>query len=108
MPQYLSPGVYVEEVAGGARPIEGGDTRTACFLGTLSGSTAATASPVLITSYGAFSTHFGQGINLAQEPFAASVRGFFENGGSRAYIVRLADNASTVTNIKERVRALQI
>ena len=33
MPQYLSPGVYVEEVEGGAKPIAGVGTSTAGFIG---------------------------------------------------------------------------
>jgi hypothetical protein len=33
-PKYLSPGVYVEEVPGGSRPIEGVGTSTAAFVGT--------------------------------------------------------------------------
>ena len=32
MPQYLSPGVYVEEVEGGAKPIAGVGTSTAGFV----------------------------------------------------------------------------
>lgn len=35
MPEYLSPGVYVVEVPGGARPIEGVSTSTAGFVGTI-------------------------------------------------------------------------
>lgn len=33
MPTYLHPGVYVEEVAGGARPIEAAGTSTTAFVG---------------------------------------------------------------------------
>jgi len=33
MPEYLSPGVYIEEFEIGARPIEGVSTSTAGFLG---------------------------------------------------------------------------
>ena len=33
MPSYLSPGVYVEEVASGSRPIEGVGTAVAAFVG---------------------------------------------------------------------------
>ena len=33
MAEYLAPGVYVEEVASGARPIEGVATSTAGFVG---------------------------------------------------------------------------
>jgi hypothetical protein len=31
--RYLSPGVYVEEVSSGARPIQGVGTSTAAFVG---------------------------------------------------------------------------
>ena len=33
MPTYLHPGVYIEEVPGGARPIEAVGTSTAAFVG---------------------------------------------------------------------------
>ena len=33
MPEYLSPGVYVEEVSSGIRPIEGVGTSTGAFIG---------------------------------------------------------------------------
>ena len=33
MPPYLSPGVYVEEVEAGSRPIEGVGTAVAAFVG---------------------------------------------------------------------------
>src|SRR5215467_2814928 len=33
MPEYLSPGVYVEEVPSAIKPIAGVSTSTACFLG---------------------------------------------------------------------------
>src|SRR5271165_4385287 len=33
MPEYLSPGVYVEEVPSAIKPIAGVSTSTACFIG---------------------------------------------------------------------------
>ena len=33
MPEYLAPGVYIEEIEIGAKPIEGVSTSTAGFLG---------------------------------------------------------------------------
>ena len=33
MPEYLSPGMYVEEIEIGSKPIEGVSTSTAGFLG---------------------------------------------------------------------------
>ena len=37
MPTYLTPGVYVEEVSSGNKPIEGVATSVACFVGLLPG-----------------------------------------------------------------------
>lgn len=84
MPEYLSPGVYVEEVSGGAKAIEGVSTSTAAFLGeTIRGP----VKPRLITNFGDFQRIYGgspQGSNLA-----SAVNGYFQNGGSRAYIARV-------------------
>ncbi|NIM12071.1 MAG: phage tail protein, partial [Candidatus Aminicenantes bacterium] len=88
MPEYLSPGVYVEEVEIGAKPIEGVSTSTAGFLGeTERGPTQ----PRLITSwlhfqrvYGSYFTTNGKTPYL---PYA--VEGFFANGGKRCYIGRI-------------------
>ena len=33
MPEYLAPGVYVEEVPSGSKPIEGASTSTAAMVG---------------------------------------------------------------------------
>lgn len=84
MPEYLSPGVYVEEVSGGAKAIEGVSTSTAAFLGeTIRGP----VKPRLITNFGDFQRIYGgspKGSNLA-----SAVNGYFQNGGSRAYIARV-------------------
>ena len=51
MPEYLAPGVYIEEIATGPRPIEGVSTSTAGFVGeTERGSTR----PTLVTSWADF------------------------------------------------------
>ena len=56
MPEYLAPGVYVEEIERGPRPIEGVPTSTAAFLGeTERGPTASS----LRTSYGDYMRWFG-------------------------------------------------
>ena len=48
MPEYLHPGVYVSEIASGARPIEGASTSTACFIGRCA--TGRPFRPTLITT----------------------------------------------------------
>ena len=78
MPEYLSPGVYVEEIELGPRPIEGVSTSTAGFLGeTLRGP----LEPRLVTGFEQFKRLYGGHLppDVSTLPFA--VDGFFKNGG---------------------------
>src|SRR5262249_23563391 len=90
MPEYLSPGVYVEEIELGPKPIEGVSTSTAGFLGeTLRGP----LEPRLITGFEEFKRLYGgfvrtgNGIGNEHLPFAIQV--FFENGGQRCFVTRI-------------------
>lgn len=85
MPTYLSPGVYVEEVASGSRPIEGVGTSVAAFVGLAPAGPL--HEPTLVTNWSQYVASFGDftdGYYLAH-----SVYGFFNNGGTAAYIVRV-------------------
>ncbi|MFE3163038.1 phage tail sheath subtilisin-like domain-containing protein [Streptomyces sp. NPDC059224] len=85
MPSYLSPGVYVEEVASGSRPIEGVGTSVAAFVGLAP--TGPLNEPTLVTNWTQYVASFGEftdGYYLAH-----SVYGFFNNGGTAAYVVRV-------------------
>ncbi|MFD3329066.1 phage tail sheath subtilisin-like domain-containing protein [Streptomyces sp. NPDC058701] len=85
MPTYLSPGVYVEEVAGGSRPIEGVGTSVAAFVGLAPHGPL--NEPTLVTNWSQYVAEFGDftdGCYLAH-----SVYGFFNNGGTAAYVVRV-------------------
>ncbi|MGW7127083.1 phage tail sheath subtilisin-like domain-containing protein [Streptomyces bobili] len=85
MPSYLSPGVYVEEVASGSRPIEGVGTSVAAFVGLAP--SGPLNEPTLVTNWTQYVAAFGDftdGYYLAH-----SVYGFFNNGGSAAYVVRV-------------------
>jgi phage tail sheath protein FI len=85
MPQYLSPGVYVEEVDRGAKPIEGVATAVAAFVGfTEKGPREAT----LVTSWEQYQSIYGGFVEGAYLP--VSVYGWFLNGGQRAYIIRVS------------------
>ncbi|MEU8649465.1 phage tail sheath subtilisin-like domain-containing protein [Streptomyces sp. NPDC048737] len=89
MPSYLSPGVYVEEVASGSRPIEGVGTSVAAFVGLAP--TGPLNEPTLVTNWTQYVAAFGDftdGYYLAH-----SVYGFFNNGGSAAYVVRVGGAA---------------
>jgi len=97
MPEYLAPGVYIEEVEMGPKPIEGVSTSTAGFLGeTERGPTE----PTLVTSWTQyqriFGSYFGKDKYL---PYA--VQGFFANGGKRCYIARVDSSQEKASmNIK--------
>ena len=96
MPEYLSPGVYVEEVPSGAQPIEGVSTSTAGFVGATERGPEAVQ---LVTSWLEYQRWYG-GYPPADpaDPAAAAfgntflpyaVQGFFDNGGQRCYIARV-------------------
>lgn len=95
MPEYLSPGVYVEEFEIGARPIEGVSTSTGGFLGEAE---RGPTTPKLVTSWIDYQRKFGSYFGATKYlPYA--VEGFFANGGQRCYIGRIvsADEANPAT-----------
>ena len=57
MPEYLSPGVYIQEVDSGPRPIEGVGTATAAFVGFAAAGPA--NRPQLITNWSQYVNTFG-------------------------------------------------
>ncbi|AOS64302.1 phage tail sheath family protein [Actinoalloteichus hymeniacidonis] len=91
MPTYLSPGVYVEEVQGGSRPIEGVGTAVAAFVGFAE--KGPFHAPTLVTSWNQYTQHFG---GYAEDAYLAhAVFGYFANGGGLAYIVRIGGDPSS-------------
>lgn len=85
MPEYLHPGVYVQEESSGAKPIEGASTSTTCFVGETS--RGRPGYPTFVTSWLQFERAFGSFDKSRHMPLA--VYQFFQNGGRRAYIVRV-------------------
>ena len=112
MPEYLAPGVYVEEVSFRPKSIEGVSTSTCAFVGpTRRGPISGT--PEVVTSFGEFERMYGGLANLSFAPqndaspnvtnyMAHAVRSFFDNGGRRMYIGRTfiprTDVGGTVTS----------
>jgi uncharacterized protein len=125
MPQYLAPGVYVEEVPSAIKPIAGVGTSTAGFVGLVANDVETTllpgadplrdpgeeeasgadlrktrathpddfhalaeaGEPTLITSWESFRNNFGD-IQAGNRVLANAVYGFFNNGGTRCWVVR--------------------
>jgi phage tail sheath protein FI len=141
MPQYLSPGVYVEEVPSSVKAIAGVSTSTAGFIGVVPDKihllakreattddpattkfvdftvTAPNKVPQLITNWTQFTKTFGDLIGDATAAktadgnpafddgyryLAHAVFGFFNNGGSRCFVVRIKDAA---TDLDDALRA---
>jgi uncharacterized protein len=107
MAEYLSPGVYMEEIDRGPRPIEATGTSTAVFVGytekaedvrEIDGEIVVNDllnKAQLVTNWSQFRQKFGGFVDGAYLPL--SVYGFFNNGGSRCYVVsvRTIPNATT-------------
>lgn len=87
------PGVYVQEVPSGVRTIAGVGTSTTFFLG--AAAQGPIGRPVLCLNYTDFKDNFGESATLAD--MARYVRLFFLNGGTRAYVMRIANGAQTST-----------
>jgi len=117
MAQYLAPGVYVEEVESGAKPIAGVGTSTAGFVGVVADNVAMPLRPgrtgkkknadgseepvpddfykvvdagkaTLVTSWEEFRTAFGD-IQDGNSTLGHAVYGFLNNGGTRCWVVRV-------------------
>lgn len=88
MPEYLTPDVYVIEVPAGPRPIEAVGTRTAAFIGEAPKGNAYPGQAIAINNWLQFMREF-----VAEDSkstvLANAVFGFFQNGGSRCFIVNV-------------------
>ncbi len=94
MPEYLYPGVYIEEIERRPRPIEGVPTSTAAFLGEAE---RGSITPRLVSSYREYQRWFGDVFDpIKFLPYATS--GFFENGGKRVFICRLVGDGAALAS----------
>jgi hypothetical protein len=121
MPQYLSPGVYVEEVPSAARPIAGVGTSTAGFIGfvdedvtmplqpgsqTQRLTITPAGEPTLLTNWEEFKNSFGDGVQAGNKTLAHAVYGFFNNGGTRCWVLRVATE-NDLTNLTEELEKFE-
>jgi Bacteriophage tail sheath protein len=126
---YLAPGVYVEEVPSAVRPIAGVGTSTAAFIGLAANlkawdpekqvgmplrpsgkayEQADAQAPVPVNSWSEFVNAFGD-IQAGNRYLAHAVYGFFDNGGTRCFVARVAevaDLAKGVTAILGRFESI--
>lgn len=96
MAEYLRPDVYVHEVSSGEKPIQATSTSTGAFIGLTA--RGPVNEPTLVTSWTEFVNKFAGGLStpfIKEGDLPNAVYGFFQNGGSRAYIVRSASASAT-------------
>src|SRR5690348_187354 len=122
MPEYLHPGVYIEEILG-PQPIQGVSTSTTGMVGvTQRGPTE--GKPLLVTSFADFRQQFG---GYLEEPddaersrwalndqegghwwrFPLAVQGFFDNGGRRLYVKRVVSSQATAAAVTVPTSVIQ-
>lgn len=107
MQNYLTPGVYVEEVPSGARPIQPVGTSTAGFVGVAPNASNRPHEPVAVNSWSHFLRLFARDAQSAGSThLAQAVHGFFLNGGSRCYVVNCQD-VSELTGSRKGLGALE-
>ena len=110
MPTYVTPGVHIEEITGPG-VITGVGTSTAAFIGPAARGPLFT--PTLITTFDDFMRIYGRASD--GWPYLASagrayylgygVQGFFENGGSRAVIVRVGSARAATWSVRNGAAA---
>lgn len=101
MPTYLTPGIYVEEVSTGSRPIEAVGTSTAAFIGVAPNPDARLHEAFGINNWSQFIKEYSNE-GASSTPLAQAVYGFFQNGGGRCYIVNIGPKKELVGDGKQR------
>ncbi|HEY0752981.1 MAG TPA: phage tail sheath C-terminal domain-containing protein [Ktedonobacteraceae bacterium] len=102
MPNYMAPDIYVEEISGGARPIQAVGTSTAGFIGEAPDPTQRVNEAVAINNWSEFTRLFvtpdSKSTHLSQ-----AVYGFFLNGGSRCFVVNVGKGGAIAGGGRNRV-----
>ncbi len=102
---YFAPGVYVEEVDRGSRPIEGVSMSVAGFVGFTEDvrGDAELFQPVLVTNWGQYLEYFAKpgsqhpGFTTFDAYLPFAVKGWFDNGGGRCWVVSIGTAAPAAT-----------
>lgn len=96
MSNYLRPDVYVQEQGSSEKPVQTVSTSIGAFVGETA--RGVVGKPLLVTSWTDFCNKFALGLDtpfIVNSDLANSVYGFFQNGGSQCYVVRVASPSCT-------------
>ena len=102
MVEYLSPGVFIEDNPNPS-VVEASSASTGGFI--CIAQRGEVGKPIFISSWNAFINNFAFGMDspfLANSDLAYAVYGFFQNGGKRCYVMRVAsDKVATAKYTKD-------
>lgn len=107
MPALLHPGVYVQEVPSKVRAIEGAQTSTTIFVGETERGPIGPTKIKSRTEYERFFGGYVRALDTTGSPSGDAARrilmkhhldGFFQNGGTTAYILRAMDGWDTAAS----------
>lgn len=99
MAEYLTPGVFIEDTPN-PPVIESVSASNGGFVGITQ--RGEVGKPIFVTSWNAFINNFAYGMDspfLANSPLAYAVYGFFQNGGKRCYVMRVASKTAKVATL---------
>ncbi|NOT56608.1 MAG: phage tail sheath family protein [Deltaproteobacteria bacterium] len=102
MAQVSYPGVYIEEVPSGVRPIAAASTSIAAFIGVAERGPVGEA--VKVFNFTEYQNRYGG--FLTNSFLSHAVYQFFNNGGTQCYVVRVAGATAASANIALRDRAV--
>ncbi|MGI0485207.1 phage tail sheath family protein [Pantanalinema rosaneae CENA516] len=111
---YFAPGVYIEEVDRGSRPIEGVSTAIAGFMGFTEDvrGGAELFKPMLVTSWDQYLSYFGRPMSDGYTDFDAylpfAVNGWFLNGGGRCWVMSIGTQLPGATSAEPVAAGTQI
>lgn len=105
---YMTPGIYIEEVSTGARPIAARGTGIAAFCGVAPAGDAHLDQPFAVNNWSQFVREFVRD-DSASTDLARAVFGFFNNGGGRCYIVNVGPGNGIAGDARRRtgIRCLE-
>lgn len=104
---YTAPGVYIEEIASGSRPIEAVGTSTVGFIGAAPKADAHRGEAFPVTNWLQFVKEFVKE-GSRSTPLAQAAFGFFQNSNGLCYIVNIGENDAIAGGEGGRRSGLQL
>ncbi|MCW8928907.1 MAG: phage tail sheath subtilisin-like domain-containing protein [Gammaproteobacteria bacterium] len=102
MPSYATPGVYIQEVSTGSKPISMVGTQTAAFIGVAPDKKANLNKAIACNNWTQFVREFASNAGGDDTHLSMAVFSFFNNGGTRCYIVNNPENETIMGDVAQR------